>query len=436
MLQRLPFSTFNSRLSSITLLSKVNIYNSTTSCASNRESLRKKNYYSRSFHSKSTFLVKSYSMVVPLITSLRKVPVYLQTASYCSRSTQHVTLNMDSTSSNDNSAQFTSKPSSEVDVGIRNNTVSVNDATCERSHDDEQCSPVSKRSKNSSVEGSSDTVTPPSTRSRVVVFDIDGTLCKSNVWDKEKKIILVRKSFPECPIIDWKPRWFDGSIGRYPHVFLPHLKILFDYLLQQGVRIVFFSAACKERNLTVIPELLTSFWGNEKFEALKAEGQFDIFSEEHCRKGAVRGHEGNYVKDLKVVFREGETILDVILVEDDASYVAHDQKPCLRIINLRCWRITDKDKVEEVDEIYCDWEGKSINFCLNSVYYMLGVFKTYFGHEKYKVLPLREGLNQLLPKEACYGNDDVFFAKHSFADDMINLGLSEVQKVVPNAMYY
>ncbi|XP_065218528.1 uncharacterized protein LOC135844298 isoform X1 [Planococcus citri] len=439
MLQRLPFSTFNSRLSSITLLSKVNIYNSTTSCASNRESLRKKNYYSRSFHSKSTFLVKSYSMVVPLITSLRKVPVYLQTASYCSRSTQHVTLNMDSTSSNDNSAQFTSKPSSEVDVGIRNNTVSVNDATCERSHDDEQCSPVSKRSKNSSVEGSSDADTSPSTRIPVVVFDIDNTLCYSWLSSEEREEKTIRKSLSECPIIVWNQHYSkDGSIDRYPHVFLPHLKILFDYLLEQGVRIVFFSSGPKERNLTVIPELLMSFWGSEKFEALKAKGQFDIFSKDHMRKGRTApGEQGNYVKDLKVVVGDGETLLDAILVEDDPSFVAHDQKPCLYIIDLTDLMfsaIMDKDEIDKNKQQYSMWRGKSDIFCLNSVYYMLGVFKTYFENENYKVLPLREGLNQLVPKKPCYG--DFFEEENSFVDDMINLGLSEVRKLVPDAVYY
>ncbi|XP_065218491.1 uncharacterized protein LOC135844267 [Planococcus citri] len=336
--------------------------------------------------------------------------------------------------SKDDAAQSTPKPCSETEVNTESNAVgAVDDTTCKQSRD-EPCTPASKRSK-SSDDGSSDAVTSPSTRSRVVVFDIDGTLCKDlPVW-KDKEAII-RKCFPECPIIVWNQHYNDGSIGRYPHVFLPHLKILFDYLLEQSVRIVFFSSAAKERNLAVIPELLTSFWGSKKFEALKAEGQFNIFSKEHCRERAFPG-EGKYVKNLKVVIRDGETLLDAVLVEDHYRRAAHDQKPCLYILDISFWHAMDKNDVEKkkMKQMYCHWEGKSINFCLNSVYYMLGVFKTYFDQEKYKVLPLREGLNQFLPKGS-YNNGQAFFAKHSFADDMINLGFSEVQKLVPNAMYY
>ncbi|XP_065218638.1 uncharacterized protein LOC135844387 isoform X10 [Planococcus citri] len=332
--------------------------------------------------------------------------------------------------SKDDSAQSTPKPCSETEVNTETNAVgAVDDATCKHPRDDEQCSPASKRSK-SSDEESSDPVTSPSTRSHVVVFDIDDTLCKSDLWDEVKEEEIVRKNFPECPIINWNQRLFNGSIYRTPHVFLPHLKILFDYLLEQGVRIVFFSGGAKQRNLAVIPELLTYFWGSEKFEALKAEGQFDIFSKDHLREGRTAPGEGNYVKDLKVVIRDGETLLDVILVEDDRYYAAHDQKPCLYAIDLMNWRIREKEV-----EMHGYCEGKSSNFCLNSIYYMLGVFKTYFRHVEYKVLPLREGLNQLLPKEA-FENGRHFFSKHSFADDMINLGLSEVLKLVPNAKYY
>ncbi|XP_065218640.1 uncharacterized protein LOC135844387 isoform X12 [Planococcus citri] len=327
--------------------------------------------------------------------------------------------------SKDDSAQSTPKPCSETEVNTETNAVgAVDDATCKHPRDDEQCSPASKRSK-SSDEGSSDAVTSPSSRSRVVVFDIDGTLCKSDLVEKEREEI-VRKSFPECPIIIWNQHYGDGSIGRTPHVFLPHLKILFDYLLEQGVRIVFFSGGPKERNLAVIPELLTSFWGDEKFEALKAKGQFDIFSKEHCRERAFRG-EGNFVKDLKVVIRDGETLSDTILVDDDESYAGHDQKPCLLIIDLNVWYIADENEIEKYKK-QNPRDEKTINYRLNGAYYMLGVFKTVFGHEKYKVLPLRECLKQLLNEEAL----DV----EAHTTQMIDLGLSEVRKLVPSALYY
>ncbi|XP_065220764.1 uncharacterized protein LOC135845846 [Planococcus citri] len=113
---------------------------------------------------------------------------------------------------NDEPAQFTPKPSSETDDTKINTAVSVDDATCKHSHDDEQCSPDLKRSKNSSDEGSSDAVPSPSTRNRVVVFDIDNTLCYHCLCKDSEDII--RKSFPECPIIVWNRCGFDGFIVR------------------------------------------------------------------------------------------------------------------------------------------------------------------------------------------------------------------------------
>ncbi|XP_065218634.1 uncharacterized protein LOC135844387 isoform X6 [Planococcus citri] len=335
--------------------------------------------------------------------------------------------------SKDDSAQSTPKPCSETEVNTETNAVgAVDDATCKHPRDDEQCSPASKRSKSSDEvkPGPSDAVTSPSTRSRVVVFDIENTLCYTWFLTKEQEEIIER-SFPECPVIA-----AESITAERPHAFLPHLKILFGYLLEQGVRIIFFASDTKKNRgaVTALQELLALFWGSEIFEALKAEGQFDIFTEEHLSKETFRD-EGNKVKDLKVVIRGSETLLDAILVEDDRNYAVHDQKPCLYIIDLMRWLITDKDEIGKNKEREGFWGKKSDNFPLNSVYYMLGVFKTYFGSEKYKALPLREGLDKLLPKEAKAKSVD-FFKTHPFADCMINLGLSQVRKQVPSAMYY
>ncbi|XP_065218631.1 uncharacterized protein LOC135844387 isoform X3 [Planococcus citri] len=340
--------------------------------------------------------------------------------------------------SKDDSAQSTPKPCSETEVNTETNAVgAVDDATCKHPRDDEQCSPASKRSKSSDEvkPGPSDAVTSPSTRSRVVVFDIENTLCYTWFLTKEQEAII-RRSFPECPVIVTK-----RITTERPHAFLPHLKSLFGYLLEQGVRIIFFySDTDKNRGaeaVTALQELLTLFWGSEIFAELKAEGQFDIFTEEHLLKGTSRD-EGNDLKDLKdlrLVIRGSETLLDAILVEDDRNYALDDQKPCLYIIDLTRWLITDKDKIGKNKERESFWGKKSDNFPLNSVYYMLGVFKTYFENEKYKKLPLREALDILLPKEAKAKSVD-FFKTHSFVDCMINLGLSEVRKVVPSAMYY
>ena len=205
---------------------------------------------------------------------------------------------------------------------------------------------------------SSSDARPPKTRNFVVVFDIDNTLCK-NIVSREN-VEFASEYHPECPIIEW---------NGYSHLFLPHLQILFHYLLDKGGRIVFFSSAVEERNVSVIPELLTSFWGDEKYRALKSKGQFDIFSKAHTRNGIENTKEGNYVKDLRVVLRDGESLSDVILVEDDHSATASDQQPFLNIIDLFNWVLWDQGKDE--DDL-----GFNYDFAMNSTYYMLGVFKT------------------------------------------------------------
>ncbi|XP_065218266.1 uncharacterized protein LOC135844087 [Planococcus citri] len=270
--------------------------------------------------------------------------------------------------------------------------------------------------------GLSQDITSSSSRSRVVVFDIDCTLCKPQVILDQLE--NAKKYHPECPIFFW---------NNVSHVFLPYLQVLFDYLIEHDVRIVFFSFGDKERNVLVISQLLTSFWGEVKYEALKTKGQFDIFSMEDTREG-IHESEYEFVKDLKVVLKGPETLSDAILVEDYRGYVAFDQKPYLQIMDLTFWYIREENERERAEWLYSSyWKRNSPNYHLNSVYFMIGIFKTYFENEKYKILPFRESLNEILPEKKYYQD---FFETHSFAYDMFDLGLSEVQKRVPNATFY
>lgn len=242
----------------------------------------------------------------------------------------------------------------------------------------------------------SESLQPTSARKYVAVFDIDNTLC--SVAYSEKDLEFAKKSQPDCPVIIWKHK-----SGNYPHVFIPYLRVLFDYLLEKGVRIAFFCTAVEERNPAVIPTLLTSFWGRKKFEALKAKGQFAMFSRDDLRP-SHEGEEGMNKKDLKIVIREGESLVDTILVEDDPSYTASGQEPCLVIIDLCRWiQLKDKNNTDPVD----------------SVYYMIGVFKTYFENSQYNKLPLREGIKQMNLPDCLEGDPCV--------RKMIDLGSSEVQ---------
>ena len=137
------------------------------------------------------------------------------------------------------------------------------------------------------------------------MFDVDETICKA--FEKLERR-PPKRSWPECQRILWIHK---ESGDRYVHIFLPYLQILFEYLLEHGVRIAFFSAGHKERNLSVLPKLLQSFWGVEKYEDLKSKAQFAIYCKDDMRWGNRQGNQamrewGDYVKDLRKIIRDGE----------------------------------------------------------------------------------------------------------------------------------
>jgi hypothetical protein len=205
-------------------------------------------------------------------------------------------------------------------------------------------------------------------------------------------------------------------------------------LLEQGVRIVMFSAGQKSRNTAVISELLTSLWGRKKYTALKAAGQFAIFSMDDTRWGnSSNGKFYQYIKDLGVVLRDGESLSDAVLVDDDPSSAPLGQDLYLDpIIKLETW-YENGDHSREEELRFC-------NLAKINIYYMLGVFKTYFEHEKYRKLSFKEGLNQILPAARLENKrrhfQSFFLTKHPFLRQMIDVGLSEIRKKVPNATFY
>jgi len=253
----------------------------------------------------------------------------------------------------------------------------------------------------------SKTVQPPMKKKFIVVFDIFGVISVKNTSNEKGYDEIPWKKFDvECPRIPWRGDFI---------VCLPYLQILFEYLLEQGARIVFLSAGIKERNVAVISGLLTSFWGCEKYEGMKSKGQFYIFSKEDMREGNRSANEvSDWVKDLRKVIREGESLSDIILVDDCHSYQAHDQRLFIGVTNLY---------------------GESRNPCpVNNVYYLLGIFKRYFEDKKCKKLSLRDGLARIL----CFMKTDApynLLAKedHPWTRKTIDIGFSVVREQFPNA---
>ena len=267
----------------------------------------------------------------------------------------------------------------------------------------------------------------------IVVFDIDDAICMiGNSYELE----AIKAANPECPIVMYKCE----KSEQYPHLFVPYLQVLFEYLIKNGARVVFFSSAVEHRNISVIPQLLVNILGEERYALLKSQGQFAIFSKQHVRPGKPwHSREGNYVKDLKTVIAEGEDLENAVLIEDQPSYVAHDQEPCISVLDCLYWKPTYTNAKDD---------GQGI-LPKNTVYYLLGLFKTYFENKDYAQMPLRKGIARIFPSTPAHYDymhkvkpGPLFYANHldgdnsQFIYDMICLGLDEVRKTDPEAILY
>ena len=138
----------------------------------------------------------------------------------------------------------------------------------------------------------------------VVVFDIDGTLCFNDTFEDGITFSDLRMH-SDCKII---------KEGDQFYVFKPHLKVLFDYLLSKSVRIVFFSAGGKMRNLSLMCSLFEAFYHFEFF----FNNKFAVYGMDSIVK-QKQGESVTHIKDLAVVLKQGETLQDVILVDDRLS---------------------------------------------------------------------------------------------------------------------
>lgn len=256
----------------------------------------------------------------------------------------------------------------------------------------------------------------------LIVFDIDGVLCwqtYDNSCDPHRFAAL----HPECPLI-----LFPNKDHVYPHCFAPHLDVLIEYLISNGSRIAFFSAGHYSRNNVVINELLIELLGEERYTELKSAGQFDIFSANDMREASYEfGETGNYVKDLNIILKDQETSQNSILIEDNINYAAYDQQPCIMAIPLGDWSFLLEDESEH-------------SFSKNAVYYLLGIFSHYFNLGE-DLPPLRVWVERFFLEQT--GSEGHFLKKcympqstDQLVLEMINLGLQEVQKKHPDAIFY
>jgi hypothetical protein len=223
------------------------------------------------------------------------------------------------------------------------------------------------------------------------VFDIDGVLCTRNYDGMYDNNLLtnIDKTPSECPTMIFN--YYDNyDCSSYPHIFLPHLNILFDYLINKGGKIFFFSSGIEARNFYVIGQLLLIIYGRNRLLELLLDKQFIIFSKQHLKAGCRRIGEGINIKDLRQILeqeflrdiRKGATekykIDDIILIEDQVTFAEHTQLPVVRALDVEFW-----------------YASSEMHFLMNATYYLIGFFRYYFENDNYNYLCLRQGIEKI-----------------------------------------
>ncbi len=153
-----------------------------------------------------------------------------------------------------------------------------------------------------------------------VVFDIDSVLTCHHSRNIKHASFFLRK----------------GKILQAikTHYIFPGVVDLIKLLFQtEDIRVSFFSSGVKERNDIFVKEILEIALGKDHYEKIKDSvtilSRCDVTSctrEESLEAERVYSiRPGNYQKDVSKVLREGESLENTVLIDDDSSYCAHNQ---------------------------------------------------------------------------------------------------------------
>lgn len=251
----------------------------------------------------------------------------------------------------------------------------------------------------------------PATRLPVVVLDLDDVLC-TIVLDEPEDIR------PECLRV---PFVHEGH--TWTHVFVPYVDVLLRTLPAWGVRVAFFSSGAAERNHPVIGELVLRALGPEAAARAREQGQFAIHSNDDLRP-SVEGtvEDGINVKDLLRVIRPGEALDDAILVEDQPSYAAAGQRPCLQAMALSTWHPSRG----ESGDVYA----------ANGVAWILGVLDALLHEPRFALVPMRLALESLLAETFAGGGRPNAFWPDAGQNALVVRGLALVRQEVPEAIFH
>jgi hypothetical protein len=246
----------------------------------------------------------------------------------------------------------------------------------------------------------------------VAVFDVDGVLCAPLMKPLEdhQEPGVMRIHFPH-----------EGKV--YTHVFLPWVDVMLRVLVGWGVRVCFFSSADASRNIPVLTDLVDLSFGIDEAARLRGEGQFAIHS-----KGLLRdrrdgtGEYGGKIKDMTRVIRPGEQLEDLVLIEDQPSYTAADQLPCLRALDIEFWN-PHEPRYEN-------------SYIKNGAAWILGVFDLLLTDERYRSLALRPALAHLLFDHFGEEGRPRYQHRSEAQHQTIDRGLAIIRQHVPSAMFF
>lgn len=171
-----------------------------------------------------------------------------------------------------------------------------------------------------------------------IVFDIDGTLAGTSNTESEDLMLFFHRRGALIKANDIVHYVYPGVLEL--------MKILFS---KENVRVAFFSSGPEERNEAFVKSLLTLALGQADYE--KYEEQIIIRSKEHleahtaAEKKQQRKQYGFYAgamkKDITLALSPGASLENAILVDDDDSFVPHDQlRNYLRVDNATPFRFT------------------------------------------------------------------------------------------------
>lgn len=153
-----------------------------------------------------------------------------------------------------------------------------------------------------------------------LVFDIDGLLACTEVTNVDHASFFMHKGVLLTAI--------------KTHYVFPGVIELMQLVFQtEGVRVSFFSSGEQQRNDIFVEKLLTRALGKDRYEKIKPELKIlsakDLDkSKEEQRDKQYRKYKispGHLNKDISKVLRECDSLHQVVLIEDDKSYIAGGQ---------------------------------------------------------------------------------------------------------------